>query len=195
MPPKHKLILYIIGFVLGCLISTFIFFAKNEVKAEHQAELDVLKPKEYVHGLDERAREPISMEMSIAHKDYPLGENGTFQRILILEGDRHHPVWRAEETLVVDSQFNQEKLVMRKIMAADQLVVRLNKETAATIEQLRPILKANKMKLIGPGKMEGLFRIQLDGQDPDSLRDAINILSEEKNLVAGVVPVYVKRSK
>ncbi len=194
MNTKERCIFFGIGAFLGCLILVFSSSAKYR-SIQNQKQTDYIngyQPAQSVlPGQDLSAKKPFETGPALAIKDFPLGQDQTFIRILIAKGPGPDvSLWRIEETLWKDPNSAREKLVRRVLMHADKLVVRL-KEGGDDLVQLSKDLEAFNIQLIGSHRAPRLYHIQLPSHDVDSVPNFIALLGVEIPYIEKAFPFYI----
>lgn len=194
MNAKERYLFFGIGILLGSLILAITYTGKyNALKK--QKEIDALSGYKIANGIvpgqDLNARKPFDTGPAFFTQDSELSAEGNFIRTLIAPGaDKQAPIYRIEETLWKDPNSSREKLVRRRIMHANRIVVRL-KENSNELEQLKHILHEFNMKLLGPGNGPRLYTINLPAHEIDTVPNAINILTSQVHIIEAALPSYI----
>lgn len=193
MQAKERFLFFGIGALLGSVILAMTYKGKYQA-VEKQKAMDALNgytvASGIVPGQDLNARKPFDTGPALMTKDSEIAPDGTFTRILIAKGSgKESPLWRIEETLWKDPTSTREKLVRRRIMYADKIVVRL-KEGSNDLDQLKQALHEFNMEVLGTGNGPRLYNINLPTHEVDTVPNAISTLTSKVQSIEAAFPFY-----
>lgn len=196
MNTKARYIVFGIGILLGSLLLATTYIGKYNALKKQEG-IDRLngykKATGIVPGQDLNAKKPFDTGPALFTQDSQRDLNGNFTRIIIAPGSGKTPklIYRIEEIIWQDPNSTRQKLVRRRLMHADKIVVRLKKEDSNNLEQLKNTLNQFDMKLLNPGNGLRLYIINLPTHDIDTIPNAINTLASQAHIVEAALPWYI----
>lgn len=194
MGSKERYLIFGIGVFIGCMILAISYTGKyNAVKKQREKDVanGYKSSKLILPGQDLKAKKPFDLGPALLSKDLEQNEDGNFARIIIAKGSEgKDSIWRIVETLWKDPEDStREKLVLRQIMAADRVIVRL-KEDHNDVEALKQELSNRNMEFLGVGRGPRLYKVKLATYDIDAVDQAIEFLTSKSKMIEAVFPDY-----
>lgn len=189
MDRKQKYLAYGCGFLMGIFLVVLFFGKKVQTKLQQNRISTVTHP--IVLGKDMRAKKPMPAQLAIAYREYPAAKADQCLRVLMLKDQTENRLLRIEETIMRESAASAEKLILRRQMLGDKVLIRL-KNPASDIRELTTFFKSLQVSVEGSGRRKGLYYLKLKGdvENPDILSQAMQRLSLNKKIEA-VIPVYI----
>jgi len=118
---------------------------------------------------------------------------GRFKRVRILATDFKYPYIRVEEEFVRDPDTGEERLVSRREMVADHVLVKLREgATEADLKELNRKFGAGiRKKMFSPG----LYLVQLPEMGVDAVPEAVEAYNREASVIAYSEPDYMAHAR
>jgi len=189
MDKKQKYVAYGCGFLIGIFMVVLFFGKKVQAKLE-QSRIPTVT-HHIVLGKDMRAKKPMPTQLALAYKEYSTAKTDQYLRALMLKDQTQNCLLRIEETIVREPGSGAEKLLLRRQMLGDKVLIRLQ-DPAISIKELTEFFKSLQVSIEEPGRRKGLYYLKLKGEveNPDTLSKIIQQLSLDKKIEA-VIPVYI----
>lgn len=192
MKNRDRYLYFGIGTCVGIIILIVTIYGKIYSINEREAsdfKKGYTRSTRFLPGQDCNAISPISAPGALFVKDYELQPDNTFTRVTIVIDPQSNDFFRFDEIIWKDPQSTRELLICRRQLAANELIVRLNKKTDS-IKDFQKIISDLNMSIIGPGRMAGLYRIKLFNPEPETLTQFIEKLLQHSTIVDAAVPSY-----
>jgi len=194
MKLRERLMIFAFGALIGVLILVFTNSGKRKA-IERQDALDEArgyqKEERFLPGQVIMANNPLNATQAIDVLEGEVdSESNTFLRVILAENPRNKDVIRFEELIWRDPENGRERLVSRRQMLADELIVRLNPKTAS-LPILQKIASGNSMKVLGPGRGPQLYRVSIEAKTVNDFTDSIERLISQKKYISRVTPQYI----
>lgn len=189
MDKKQKYLAYGCGFLMGLCLVILLFGKKFQTKFQQKPISTTTH--HIVLGQDMRAKKPMPVELALTFKEYPTKMPDQYLRVLIFKDQTQDRLLKVEETILREPTSSSEKLLLRKQMLADKVLIRL-KDPKNNIKELTTFFESLQLNRKEAGRRAGLYYLKLNGkvEDPDALSDIIQQLSlNEKIEIA--MPVYL----
>lgn len=195
MKPKDRLKVFSVGFLVGCVIVTFVFMDRQFMKRpEELPTTEKAIQEQAVPGIlkayDER-QVPMDSKFIKFERVYPSDE-GYYHRVLILSGAFEGQLLRIEETIKKGGVGEPDRVTKVRVMSADKLRVKLKPERATHLFSDR--IRSAGYRILRKAEAEGFYVISINASRPESVKQAIDYMRAQSDWVSDAIPDYLDES-